>query len=390
VVATLLLGGAFACRQAVPPRPTLDVEGPVVRAVLEDFAQRLQDDVSTDGIGSMAVAVFQGNTVLWTRAFGLADAEREIAATPHTIYRIGSISKTVTAALLLQLVDRGVVNLDDSLSQHLPEITGVNGDSTPASPQGDSVQARGITFRQLASHTSGLDREPGLDDAATGPIEGWEDKILASIPRTLLERDPGAAYAYSNIGYGILGLALSRAAGEPFMALVEEGIFEPLGMTSSTFVIGEGMAPRLAVGYRNSRDGAVDTGRPAREHTGRGYKVPNGGVYSTVGNLARFAAAVMGATDPQLLSDESRAEMLRIQTPEDSTRGYGLGVVLLESEDGVRMAGHGGSVAGYTAYLAFEVESRIGVALLRNYNRGATTLGETASELVMDLRMLAR
>jgi CubicO group peptidase (beta-lactamase class C family) len=161
----------------------------------------------------------------------------------------------------------------------------------------------------------------------------------------------------------MLGLASSRAAGVPFMTLVEEQIFKPLGMTSSTFIVNTPeLAARLSVGYsRNRETGEVSAERATREHFGRGYKVPNGGIYSTVGDLAKFAAAMMGASSVQILSQESRAEVFTAQAPAES---YGLGFFIRE-QDGVTIVGHGGSVAGYNADLRFDLDSKIGVAVLR-------------------------
>jgi len=149
----------------------------------------------------------------------------------------------------------------------------------------------------------------------------------------------------------------------PFMTLVEEQIFKPLGMTSSTYIINTPeLAARLSVGYSRDREtGAVSAERATREHFGRGYKVPNGGIYSTVGDLAKFAAALMGVSPVQILSAASRAEIFTPQAPAES---YGLGFTIQE-EDGMKIVGHGGSVAGYNAALAFELESEIGVAILR-------------------------
>ena len=166
------------------------------------------------------------------------------------------------------------------------------------------------------------------------------------------------------------------------MELVEERIFAPLGMSSSTFVVDRSLRSRLAAGYVN-RDGEIDADFPAREHAGRGYKVPNGGVYSTVGDLARFAAGMTGTL--ALLDEETRAAMLSIQTPESETRGYGLGFMLLRDDDGTWWASHSGGVAGYNAYLLFQPETELGVVLLRNYNGGETNLGEAALDLAREL-----
>ena len=340
---------------------------------IEAFSVGLARDVEVDGIGSITAAVFVGDEVRWSRGFGVVSRETGQRAGPRNIYRTGSISKSVTAVLMMLLVQDGVVGLDDPVSGALPEVGGLVGAET-----GQPV----LTFRHLASHTGGLIREPVLPGAATGPIGGWESKILESIAATRYQTVPGEAYSYSNIGYGILGLALSRAAGKPFMELVEERIFEPLGMSSSTFVVGSALRTRLAAGYVN-RDGEIDARPPAREHAGRGYKVPNGGVYSTVGDLARFAAGVSGAL--RLLDDETRAAMLSIQTPESDSQGYGLGFSLRRDADGTWWASHGGSVAGYNAHLLFQPDAQLGVVLLRNYNGGETNLGGAALDLARKL-----
>jgi len=197
-------------------------------AAIQRFETQIATDVAADDVGSITAAVALGNSVVWAKSFGYADSESRELAGVETIYRTGSISKTFTALLLLQLVERGVVALDDPVVMHLSEFTQI---------QGPPEQVRSITLRQLASHTGGLIREPELPLAASGPISEWQSKVLASIATTSLQSVPGSEYSYSNIGFGILGLTLSRAAGRPFMDLVTELIFEPLGMRHSTFHI---------------------------------------------------------------------------------------------------------------------------------------------------------
>jgi CubicO group peptidase (beta-lactamase class C family) len=349
---------------------------PSALQAIQRFADNLRADVAADSVGGITAAVVAGDSVVWAQGFGWADRDRNVPAGVETIYRTGSISKTFTAVVLLQLVEEGVVGLDDPVVRHLPEF---------AELQGPAAQIRSITLRQLASHTAGLVREPELENAAAGPIEEWESQVIASLPTTSLSAAPGERYSYSNIGFGILGLTLSRAAGRPFMELVEELIFEPLGMKSSTFILEEQGWARMSVGYANRRDGTVDTERPALEHKGRGYKVPNGGIYSTVHDLGRFIAGLSGAFPSEILSAESRTQMLSVQTPGDSSRAYGLGLQIHVTDDGVRIVGHGGSVAGYTAFMAFNPESSIGVVLLRNYNGGSTNLAGRTVILLEEL-----
>ncbi|MGB1841042.1 MAG: serine hydrolase domain-containing protein [Longimicrobiales bacterium] len=345
------------------------------------FSAAIAADVADDGVGGISAGVMVDGDLVWADGWGLADRETRELMLPSTVSRTGSISKSVTAVLMMILVDEGVIELDDPVSRYLPEIDGLR-DRRNGSED--------VTFRHLASHTAGLVREPEWPESVVGPIKEWESRILQSIPRTAFDSIPGARYQYSNIGFGMLGLALSRAAERPFIDLVEEKIFVPLGMTGSSFIVEGGeLEPRLAQGYA-VRDGTVSGEAPAREHAGRGYKVPNGGVYSTVADLGRFLGAIAGVPGLRILDESSRAEMVRIQTPEDPQRGYGLGFTLAIDDDGNRLVAHGGSVAGYNAYMVVDPDHRVGVVLLRNYTGGTTNLGRVAQSLLEDLRTSRR
>jgi len=321
---------------------------------IADFDAEVAAKVAEDAAGCVSVAVFIGNRVVWAKGYGWADIENQVAATEETIGRIGSISKSFTAVAMVQLAERGILNLDDPVEKYFPEIKNL---ADP--PKG----MKAVTFRMLASHTSGLIREPNLAGAASGSIYRWEEKIFESIPKASFKTSPLTEYFYSNIGYGILGLAISRAAKVPFMELVDGQIFKPLGLKSSAFIINTPeLWARMSVGYsKDRRTGEVSAEAATREHSGRGYKVPNGGIYSTVGDLARFAAAMMGESPVRILSTESREGIF---TPQPPAANYGLGFTIREA-DGMKIAGHGGSVAGYNANLAFDLNSKIGVAMLR-------------------------
>lgn len=352
---------------------------------LERFEALLAEGVAADSVGAISAGVVVGNQLIWAKGFGMADRELGIAANSETIYRTGSISKSFTAVVLVQLAEQGVLDLADPVEKYLPVI-----EYLTDKPEGTEP----ITLRQLASHTAGLIREPRLPRAAAGPIEAWEDKIIASIPFTAFQSPPGERYSYSNIGFGTLGLTISRAAERPFIELVNDLIFDPLGMASSTFIITPGLEGRLSTGYQVRRDGTIDTAFPALEHAGRGYKVPNGGIYSTVGDLARFISGMTGTSRTPVLSEAGREEMQIFQTPvsirsADST-GYGLGFSLRVTEEGLRMVSHGGSVAGYNAHMVFDPVSTIGVVLLRNYNGGSVNLGRVASDLLVKLVGISR
>jgi CubicO group peptidase (beta-lactamase class C family) len=356
--ALLLIAGLFSCNQHVESED----KQTAVEKVFTTFEKHLEHDVQQDDIGSISVAVFSHQGLIYSKAFGMANKGRAIAADTNTVYRVASISKSITAYLMMLFVQQGTISLDDPVENYFPEIKQLNHNGL--------LDTNSITFRQLANHTSGLATEPDLPDAASGSIEFWENKLMASIPATQVITIPGEKYAYSNIGYAILGTALSRAANKPFIELVEEMVFKPLHMNSSFYIIPDEHRNRIAEGYRwHPFKGTIDKEKPRTEHSGRGYKVPNGGMYSTPNDLARF---LMGST--KLLSKDNLELMQTIQTPESQEYGYGLGFYIRENDKGIKMIEHDGEVAGYHAMMVINPETQIGVIMLRNYDFGLTNL----------------
>lgn len=352
--------------QAAPALPT---------AVL-DFAERLRADVAKDSVGSMAAVVVAGPRILWAGAFGAVAGDGGAPAAPTTAYRVGSLTKVVTALTLVRLARRGVLSLEDPVATYVPEIAALPGVPTtwPA-----------MTLEHLASHTAGLAREPSWPGAGRGPRSDWRRRTLESLPHTAVAGPPGAAYRYSNIGYAILGLAMERAAGRAFEELVAAEVLEPLGMRSTGFSPPPRGRARLAAGYVNLADGTVDPRVPRAEHRGRGYRVPGEGLYSTATDMARLAMALAGSLGEVYLDDDGRSTLFADRTPAGEGRsGYGLGLQRTRIAGRV-LVGHSGTVPGYASYLAVDPESGTGVVILRSYNRGETNLGAAAQRLLLAL-----
>ena len=243
-------------------------------------------------MGSLTVGVVQGKRLVWTKSYGFADELNRTPATRDTVYRIGSITKQFTAVMLLQLVASGKVRLSDPVVEYYPEIEKLEG-WPPARP---------ITLRELATHRGGLAREPDgcLGRAAhdcqyqIGPVATWERTLEAALPHVKIESPPGSAFSYSNVGYAILGAALAKAADVPYTRYITENIFEPLGMTHTGFEPDADMRRNLAKGYIRLPTGYDSKSAASELVEGRGYKVPNGAIFTTVGDLARFVSFEMG------------------------------------------------------------------------------------------------
>jgi len=224
-----------------------------------------------------------------------------------------------------------------------------------------------ITLVQLATHTAGLAREPG--DLATylkGPVSEWEKVLIAALPHANYKYEPGTQFSYSNLGYAVLGATLSRAAGQPYVDYVKQHILAPLGMSHAFFEPNDQMRANLARGYM-LQDGTVDSETAEREHRGRGYKVPNGALYTTVGDLARFVSFEMGYGPAEVLSAEQLFQNRTrvVVSGANLQAGYGIGFMAIRLGNTI-IYGHSGEVAGYQAEAYFEPRSRIGVVVLRN------------------------
>jgi CubicO group peptidase (beta-lactamase class C family) len=336
---------------------------PDLRVAIEQVDALAAAEFAKDNRGSVTIGVVSGAELVWTKSYGYADMEKKTPATKDTVYRIGSITKQFTGLMLLQLVEAGKVRLSVPVEKYFPEVNKVEGRFAGAPP---------ITLAQLATHTSGMGREPAdLQTYLKGPVSEWEKVMIAALPRTKYDFEPDARFSYSNIGYAILGAALSRAAGQSFVDYVSQKFFAPLGMTHTAFEPNEKIKPYLAKGY-GVRGDRVDAETPEREHQGRGYKVPNGAMYSTVSDMARFLAFELGHGPANVLKKETLEDNFkRVNSASgDLTEGYGIGFQV-ERHGSLIVYGHGGAVAGYLAGAFVDRASGVGVIALRNVSGGS-------------------
>lgn len=337
---------------------------PASTNVLAQIDSMAAAEFAKDKAGSLTVGVIMATDRFWTKSYGVTGIGPASApADRKTVYRIGSITKQFTALMLLQLVQQGKVRLSDPVEKYLPEIDRIQGQIPFAAP---------ITLVQLATHTAGLSREP--DDAkqfTSGPVAYWRDDLLRALGKTRYIHSPGSQYSYSNIGYAILGAALARAAGQDYIGYVEEHIFQPLGMKDTAFELNEEMRSRLATGF-DIEEGQLDSTTSQRELRGRGYKVPNGGIYSTMDDLAAFVSFELGNGPEAVLQKEALDENFNrlIASNPNLTGGYGIGFETFRRGD-LQGFGHSGQVAGYESAAYFNRKSQTAVIMLRSASGGS-------------------
>ncbi|HUF48067.1 MAG TPA: serine hydrolase domain-containing protein [Vicinamibacterales bacterium] len=373
-VVTLFLCGALSLAPAGAQAPA------PLQAVLADLDRQLTADFAADGTAGVALGVVAEGRLVWTRNFGVADAETRRPVTSDTAFRIGSITKQFTALALLQAVEDGRMRLTDPLEKYVPEIRQMKHVPAGTPP---------VTLLQVATMTAGIAREPECEAPLDGPVSRWTVKLLSCLPGTGYVNEPGTEYLYSNIGYALLGLAIERAVGRPFTEYVTERTFKPLGMTRTAFEPDATLRRDLARGYsRRGREGPVSSAVADRELDGRGYKVPNGAILSTVNDLAKFVAWELGQAPAAVLKRETQdANYRRVYSATNArgeltlTSGYGIGFQAQRRGE-VVILGHGGSTAGYLASALFHRASGLGVVVLRNCDGCGLTPGSTASRIL--------
>jgi CubicO group peptidase (beta-lactamase class C family) len=336
-----------------------------------------------DSLGSITIAVVNGPEVAWAKSYGFADRQRTQRATPATVYRIASVTKQFTAIALLQLVDRKVVRLSDGVDLYVPEVRTVRGLTRPP------------TLVQLATMTSGLARNPAdQGKSGQGPLDGWMQTLISALAGTDAMSEPGVAYRYSNVGYALLGGAISRAAKTSFPDYVRARIVMPLGMTSTDFVLSAAMRPLLATGvdYDTLVKDSLNYEDAANSHLmGPGLGVPSGALYSTVGDLAKLVSLELGFGPDSVLSAGAIAMRNGVPVAAQPSLdwGYGLGTQVQRFGEAVAV-GHSGNTSGYTSQVWYDPSRAFGVIVLRSAGGGKTDASILASRAFLKLVSLER
>lgn len=365
IVLSIIFATAARAEERVVTPPSFSSIATLTAENRAEVNQWLMKTLETGGYPSVSVALVRGGETVHVDAVGLADRESNRAATPDTIYRIGSVTKVFTATLLGSLRDDGIVAFDDPVGKYLPsKLTGPTAlDRKPA-----------ITLKHLACHTSGLPRLPGnltpkQTPLGVDPYAGYGvSQLYDGLSNLRLSSPTGAKASYSNLGTALLGHALERAADKPYESLVADRIASPLGMTDTGIHLDESKLPRIATGYN------PDDGSKQAVEWDLGCLAAAGALFSTAPDLAKFVAMQIRAYDTQAelpVKAETLRELHARQPvkPKDELP-HGIGWIHAEHPVLGDIVWHNGGVAGGVAYIAFSPQHRIGVVVLSN--RGGT------------------
>lgn len=298
----------------------------------------------TSGYAFMGtVLVSEGDRLLLNKGYGMASLEWSIPNSPDVKFRLGSLTKQFTAALVLLLQQDGKLKISDPVSTYLP----------------DAPKAwEKVTLADLLGHTSGI---PSLTEAKDFSVWSMSPRTteqkLAFFRDLPLVFEPGTKFQYSNSNYEVLGAVIEKVSGKSYGDLLRQRIFEPLGMKDSGLDTDELILPRRAQGYMPSKGGLV----LARSES---MTVPwaAGSIYSTTGDLLKWEQGLFGG---KLLSADS---LKRMTTP--GKGDYGLGVMVI-NKDGLEEVEHGGGIEGFNTNLVYVPARRIAIVVLSNVNSEA-------------------
>jgi len=347
-----------------PSRPVKAVRGDYsyAKQYLEWYIPRQMKKHDVPGV---SIALVEGDKILWARGFGYADLEKNIPATPDTIYQVGSVSKIITATAVMQQVERGRIDLDAPIQKYLPEF---------------SIHSRwkehtDITPRALLSHHSGLpsDYLKGFFSAKS------LDTLIKELAPEHLAYPPGQVFNYSNLGADLLGTAVERVAGRPFVEHTQKALLDRIGMTHSSYVMTPSIHSMLARGYI---DGQASDPIGIRD-------IPAGSLLSSAADMGRYLQFVFSGGrigNDAVLGEKQIAAMFQPQYPDrplDFGQRFGLGWMLsgLKINGGGTVAWHDGSTRAFMSQIALLPEKKLGVVILAN--------SDTAGALVYDVSELA-
>ena len=325
--------------------------------------------MSANSVPGMGAAVVLDGEPVWSAGFGMADLEDSAPATSSTLFRLGSLSKPITATALLQLWEHGKLDLDAPVQKYCP-----------AFPQKEWP----ITSRELLGHLGGIrhynrDGKGDIPEDSARHFASMEEslQIFAADP---LVAKPGTKFNYSTYGYTLLGCVLEGAASQKYMDFVRENIFKPAGMVQTQADDFFTIIPHRTRWYHKDKSEIVRNAGVLDSS----YKIPGGGLISSADDMARFEAAMLA---DKLVKRPARDLMWTPQkTPDGKSTGYALGWGISD-KFGIHIVAHTGGQQGTSTAFVLVPERRAGVIVLANMDSvDSGNLADQILKIALDLK----
>src|SRR6202047_1279399 len=338
-------------------------------AIVEALRPFIEREIAEKQIPGLSIALVDDQQIVWAQGFGGADPRSKRPATAATVYRIGSVSKLFTDIAIMQLVERGQLNLDAPVTDYLPDFHPKNPFGTP------------ITLRQLMSHRSGLLREPPV-----GNYFETSQPTLAATVQSLNDTElvfaPNTHTKYSNAAIAVVGYLLESRSHEPFAQYLKSSVLDPMGLRHSSFEPNPAIITNLAKAEMWTYDGLK-----FEAPTFQLGRAPAGSMYSTVNDLGHFVSVLLAqgkAENSAVLKPATLEQMWSPQFPNPGGSVFGLGFQV-RSLDGHRLVGHGGAIYGFATTLDLLPEDKVGVVVVATkdaVNAVTERIGEQSLRLI--------
>jgi CubicO group peptidase (beta-lactamase class C family) len=351
----LLLAAAQGASAQVPP-----VTGRAHAAAAIDSIAR----AAVDGgrIAGLSVGVVVGGDTLVLRGYGRADVELDVPTPDRAVYEIGSVTKQFTAAAILQLRDRGLIDLDADISEYLPHY---------------DTQGRRVPVRRLLDHTSGIRGYTELEAfRAIAPRALHPDTLVRMFQVEPFDFEPGTALIYNNSAYFLLGLIIERVSVQTYADYVKEHLFGPAGMPDSRYCSNTEIVPLRAKGYT-----ATPAGLRRADHIDHMWPYAAGSLCSTAGDLIAWTQALHGG---RVLGADAYRELITPDTLIGGVRVRYAKGLSISTVAGQAAISHGGGIPGFLSDLVYLPEHDAIVTVLIN-TTGPTAPGAISAAIIRTL-----
>lgn len=308
----------------------------------------VNEQMALQHLPGLSLLVTHDGIPIFAQSYGLANLELQVPTHNHSVYELGSLTKSFTATAVMLLAVDHLLRLDDPITTYL---------STNSAPSSWNT----ITIQHLLTHTGGITRD-GITDYWSTPHlmrqEYSREQLLKLLTATVLDFAPGTEHRYSNAGYFLLGLIIEAVTGQTFAQVLAARIFDPLGMTETHINDRQILIPHRVAGYVWN-----ELGWENAPVIGLSHHFADGGIASSIMDIAKWEAALTNGT---LLSAEHLRQMWSPHALADgSLIDYGYGWMRMHQE-GHQLVAHGGAIPGFTAYMARFLERGVSVVVLTN------------------------
>jgi CubicO group peptidase (beta-lactamase class C family) len=368
----IILLTLFGCAVS---RPKTGIPEDPYKRTQDSVTSLIQEEMKRHNVQGLSIAIVDDQKIIWAQGFGYADVNNRITAKPETIYPAGSIAKLFTITAALRLAEQDRIDLDQPIQTYFPEFS-IKTRFPGADP---------ITIRSIMTHHSGLPSDHLRE------IIGLEPMPLAGLAGELGDEwvayPPNFIFSYSNVAIQLLGLMLESVSRKDFASYMDETLFQPMGMSHTSFVMEPREKSLLSKGYRR--------GQESREILLHPHPSPDGPIYTSVVDLSRFIEMVFAngtAGQRPILKAETVTEALRPQNGDvalDLDFQIGLGWFLNEFDlkHGGLVASHGGTLSLFHSQLIILPERKLGVVVLANSsssNQVVSRIAEEALKLALE------